>query len=217
MPSSLVLKLVRHGQSTANTAEFDPQLHGDFRAPLTALGHEQALAAGREIGREFLDGALVYASPYLRAQQTLAAIFDATDGGELPAGIFEDPRLREVDHGYADVKRQESLRERHGWFYYRYEGGESPADCYDRVSGFLETLMRQVERKDAKRVLVVTHGLSLRCFVMRFLHMTVSEFETVENPENGAVVTIAPRGAAGPCEYEKGRFGVSGLRFRAGG
>lgn len=216
MPSSLVLKLVRHGQSTANTDEFNPQIQGDFRAPLTALGREQARAAGAQIGREFLEGALVYASPYLRAQQTLAGIFEATQGERLPAGIYEDPRLREVDHGYTDVKRQESLRERHGWFYYRYEGGESPADCYDRVSGFLETLMRQVERKVAQRVLVVSHGLALRCFVMRFLHMTVAEFETVENPHNGAVVTIAPRGMQGECVYEKGRFGVSGLTFRSG-
>ena len=128
MLSSLVLTLVRHGQSTANASEQNPQIEGDFRVPLTALGREQARAAGHAIGQPFLKDALVYASPYLRAQETLAQIFEATGGGDLPAGIFEDPRLREVDHGYADVKLQECLRERHGWFYYRYDGGESPAD-----------------------------------------------------------------------------------------
>jgi hypothetical protein len=39
---------------------------------------------------------------------------------------------REVDHGYEDLQAQEAKRERHGWFYYRFNGGESPADCYDR-------------------------------------------------------------------------------------
>lgn len=212
--ASLVLKLVRHGQSLANTSEFDPQVQGDFRAPLTPLGHTQAFAAGQRIGRDFLEGALVYASPYVRAQETLAGIFSATEGAALPCGVFEDPRLREVDHGYSDVKTQETLRERHGWFYYRYDGGESPADCYDRVSGFLESLMRQVERNGAKRVLVVTHGLALRCFVMRFLHMTVAEFESIENPDNGAVVTLAPSEIVERADYTKGRFAVQGLTFR---
>jgi hypothetical protein len=32
--------------------------------------------------------------------------------------------------------------------------------------------MRQVEWKQARRALVVTHGLTIRCFVMRFLLLT---------------------------------------------
>ncbi len=209
-----MLKLVRHGQSLANTAEFDPQRQGDYRAPLTAIGRAQARAAGHAVGASFLEGALVYGSPYLRAQQTLEEILDATDGRRLAQGVYEDPRLREVDHGYADVKGQGELRERHGWFYYRYDGGESPADCFDRVSGFLETLMRQVERRRAERVVVVTHGLALRCFLMRFLHLTVSEFEAIENPGNGAVVTVGPRETIQDPVLEKGRWRVHGLTFR---
>ena len=29
---------------------------------------------------------------------------------------------------------QTELRRTHGWFYYRFHGGESPADCFDRTS-----------------------------------------------------------------------------------
>lgn len=162
----------------------------------------------------------MYASPYRRAQQTLGAIFEATDGAELPAGVYERTRAYGRSTTATETsKQQERLRETHGWFYYRYEGGESPADCYDRVSGFLESLMRQVERKAATRVLVVTHGLALRCFVMRFLHLTVAEFETLQNPANGAVVTLAPpdllAGLPGP-KLVRRRFGVAGLRFYDG-
>lgn len=79
----------------------------------------------------------------------------AGDNPPRPYRIREDPRLRyahstahahacerrahavvcvcrEVDHGYEDLQAQEAKRERHGWFYYRFNGGESPADCYDR-------------------------------------------------------------------------------------
>src|SRR6185436_4983644 len=105
-------------------------------------------ATGRKIGAAFLKGALVYTSPYVRARQTLEAMLGVTGAQQHVLGVYEDPRLREVDHGYPDVKEQESLRATHGWFYYRYQGGESPADCYDRVSGFLESLMRQVERRN---------------------------------------------------------------------
>ncbi len=215
MPRDLVIKLVRHGQSLANVDAFDPQKHGDFRTPLSPLGLIQARDAGRAVGADFVRGALVYTSPYHRTQQTLSALFEgASVDRATAAGIFEDPRIREQDHGYADVKGQEPLRETHGWFYYRYSGGESPADCYDRVSGFLEGMMRQVERRTAKRVLIVTHGMAIRCFVMRFLHLTVDEFELIDNPKNGAIVTIAPRDALTDFYIQTESWRVHGLEAR---
>jgi broad specificity phosphatase PhoE len=60
---------------------------------------------------------------------------------------YEDPRLREVEFGYDEVEGQHERRKKHGWFYYRFYGGESPADCFDRTSSFLESMMRQVTRK----------------------------------------------------------------------
>ena len=216
MPRDLVIKLVRHGQSLANVDAFDPQKHGDFRTPLSPLGIIQAREAGKAVGADFVRGALVYTSPYHRTQQTLSALLDGAQVDRAAAaGVYEDPRLREQDHGYADVKGQEPLRETHGWVYYRSEGGESPADCYDRVSGFLESMMRQVERRNAERVLIVTHGMAIRCFVMRFLHLSVEEFELIENPRNGDIVTIAPRAALNEFYAESETWRVHGLTGRA--
>jgi broad specificity phosphatase PhoE len=45
---------------------------------------------------------------------------------------------------FAALEEQAEGRRTHGWFYYRFHGGESPADCFDRTSSFLETLTRQV-------------------------------------------------------------------------
>ena len=42
----VLIKLVRHGTSKANTGELDPQVVGDFRIPLADVGREQARAAG---------------------------------------------------------------------------------------------------------------------------------------------------------------------------
>jgi broad specificity phosphatase PhoE len=119
-----------------------------------------------------------------------------------------------MEPGYEDYEAQHHKRKVHGWFYYRFHGGESPADCYDRTSSFLESLMRQVERKNAVRALVVTHGLTLRCFVMRFLHLTVEQFDAMANPSNCDIVTIARKENIADPMFTTGRWAVSGLRRR---
>lgn len=212
---ALVIKLVRHGESEANVGRVVTHEVGDHAIPLSERGWAQAREVGRALGADFIDGALVYSSPYLRTRQTLIAIYE---GCGVPEGhrrrLYEDPRLREVEHGYEPAEAQEELRRRHGWFYYRFRGGESPADCYDRTSSFLESMMRQIERKQATRVLIVTHGLTIRCFVMRFLHLSVEEFDGLANPANGDVVTLADACELEAPEFVSGRWGVTGLRLR---
>src|SRR5688500_11029146 len=88
-------------------------------------------------------GALAYCSPFRRARETMAGVLAGAGVDAGSVRVFEDPRLREVDHGYVDAEAQKGMRATHGWFYYRYNGGESPADCYDRTCTFLESLMRQ--------------------------------------------------------------------------
>jgi hypothetical protein len=55
--------------------------------------------------------------------------------------------------------------------------------------------------------------MALRCFAMRFLHLTVEQFEAIDNPENGGVVTIARSDMLpGECFAESGGWRVQGLR-----
>lgn len=211
----MIIKLVRHGQSMANTGEVRTYEVGDHTVALTALGHQQAQQAGRRIGPEFLDGALAYCSPFRRARETMAGVLAGAGAQPGSVRVFEDPRLREVDHGYVDAEAQMDLRRTHGWFYYRFNGGESPADCYDRTSAFLESMMRQAARKGAQRVLVVTHSLTIRCFVMRFLHLAVEDFDRMAGLANGAVVTLAHRDTLESPVFTSGRWGVVDLPLRA--
>ena len=217
---SLTIKLVRHGESEANTGRVLAHEIGDPAVPLSEHGWTQARDAGKRLGRGFIDGALVYSSPYRRTRETLSGIYDGCGivRPEPRRGLYEDPRLREVEHGYEPAETQEELRKTHGWFYYRFRGGESPADCYDRTSSFLESMMRQIERKTADRVLIVTHGLTIRCFVMRFLHLSIEEFDILANPFNCDVITLADKetlASNAPCQFESGMWGVTGLRLRA--
>lgn len=136
-------------------------------------------------------------------------------GGQPEVRVYEDPQLREVEHGYKCIDEQGPMRELHGWFYYRYEGGESPADCYDRCASFIESMMQQIRRKPSThQVFICTHGLTTRLLVMRFLYLSVEQFEIMENPQNCDVITIAPKEKLLKPQFVSRRWGVVGLRLR---
>lgn len=219
--TDLTIKICRHAKSKQNTGCLDVRDIGDYRIPLADEGAAQALQLGVE-NADFLraPGTLFYLSPYLRARETMDNILLGADlkspGGHEPVvRLYEDPRLREVEHGYKSVEEQEQMRELHGWFYYRFEGGESPADCYDRCASFIESMMQQIRRKPfTRQVFICTHGLTARVLVMRFLYLTVEQFEIIENPNNCEIITIAPIGKLVNPQFTSRRWGVTGLRLR---
>jgi broad specificity phosphatase PhoE len=155
----------------------------------------------------------MYCSPYARAEQTWKAmwgsLFDGINKNAIdihnllrkPYYVHEaitkyDPRLREQDWGnYKDAevtKKIEADRDRFGTFFYRIPDGESGADVYDRLSSFMDTLWRDFSKKDFPRIVViVTHGLTMRLFLMRWFHMDVELYETTNNPRNGEVWKIS--------------------------
>lgn len=280
----MIIKLVRHGLSMQNTEEVDSRNIGDHLIPLNEKGHAPARKAGRIIGPEFIEDALLYCSPYLRTRQTFANVLigaglakraqfaeiddlcalarlaneegrkartrarsrkqiaDAAlkigKGIELPnlmllaaqsgwlseilsevcaaAGMryLEDPRLREVEHGLGDVAEQEVLRKIHSYFYYRLaNGGESPADGYNRTCTFLDSMSRQAVRKKKKKAMIVMHGLKIREFVMRYLHLKVEDFDRMQNPGNCDIITIGPVGEIENPAFTNGKYAVTGIRL----
>ena len=188
--------LLRHGESEGNVDKNVYSQKPDYSINLTENGKEQA----KRVGKELLDTCgsfdqfAVYYSPFFRAIQTLNMIGTARDEIYNPPfnkkWIMEDSRIREQEwhgkiptSGYDETAELE--REAYGHFYYRFAGGESAADTYDRVSDFMETLHRDFRKEDyPKNCLIITHGMTLRVFVMRWFHITVKEFESWANPEN---------------------------------
>lgn len=204
--------LIRHAQSQSNVGEKIPYRVGEQSIELTAAGLRQAQDLANVVSYDTLHSALVYCSPFLRARQTLRGLLDAHCLDHLTAR--ENPLLREQDRGYQSEKEQLPLRQLHGWFWYRHAGGESPADVHQRISMFLSSLYRHVEKTGKSRAVIISHGMTIRCFVMRFLNLSVEDFGRMRNPPNGAVIRIAAASAIAEPVFANPHWAVSGLTLR---
>ncbi|MEZ4934547.1 MAG: histidine phosphatase family protein [Saprospiraceae bacterium] len=102
---------------------------------------------------------------------------------------IEEPRIREQEWGHLkgeeESRKIDAERDQYGVFYYRIPDGESAADVYDRVSDFFGTLHRDFKKKHfPENCVIVTHGMTIRLFLMKWFHWTVEEFEQLKNPIN---------------------------------
>ncbi|CAF0924102.1 unnamed protein product [Adineta ricciae] len=189
--------LVRHGESQANVDTTLYSRLADHQIELTEKGHEQATEAGRilrsKIGKESV---YVYMSPYKRSKQTWANIRKAFS----PLQIIterEDPRIREQEFGnLADLEAQPKAfeeRDRLGHFFYRFTCGESGADVYDRVTLFLDTLFRELHNghhDETQNIIIVSHELLMRLFLMRYFRWTVDELNELKTFNNCEIVEL---------------------------
>lgn len=193
------LILIRHGESMGNADESQYCTVPDWLIPLTENGKAQSREAGKKIKAIIGDEpVVVFCSPYLRTKQTLKGIMTELESNPL-ISAREEPRVTEQQFGNfqttAAMKLYKEERSQFGRFYYRFPQGESGLDVYNRISLFIGTLFREWEKghsipmSDAN-VLIVTHGLTLRLFLMRWFHFSVDEFENSMNPGNAAVVVM---------------------------
>ena len=189
--------LIRHGQSEGN---LDPDIYAqkpDYALLLTVLGHRQAQDAGSRLRGLVGEGNIrFYVSPLFRTRQTFREIARAFPESQFRHG--EEPRLREQEWGHLrDRKACDSVdtaRDAYGTFYYRIPDGESAADVYDRVSDFFGTLFRDFEKDSfPENAVMVTHGMTIRLFLMRWCHWTVEEFEQLANPGNCGIFILEQR------------------------
>ncbi len=186
--------LIRHGESQGNAERSSYETIPDYQICLTDKGREQAFTAGNKI-KEIVgsENVYVYVSPFYRTRQTYVQIRKSLADNIVKS--IEDPRLREMDWGHLrpydeneEIKRE---RSEFGIFYYRIPDGESGADVYDRISTFLETMHRDFAKPDyPENSLIITHGLLLRLFLMRWFHLSVEEFENLKNPKNCQIVVM---------------------------
>jgi broad specificity phosphatase PhoE len=186
--------LIRHGESEGNLDKSHYEITPDFALKLTPKGIGQAEQAGKMI-RELIkdEGIYVYLSPFHRARQTFQHIRAGIENNIVK--VIEDPRIREQDWGHLrnqeDNKEIAEARDNFSTFYFRIPDGESGADVYDRVSSFLDTLHRDFDKDDfPENILLVTHGLTMRLFLMRWFHWSVEEFEQLRNPKNCQIIVL---------------------------
>jgi len=182
--------LIRHAESAAN-ADLNVLVNTpDHLIPLTDDGHKQTVRAGAELLKLFGNETIhAYLSPYRRTRETFEGIKLGAEDRLKINWAYEDPRIREQDFGHfraAEAFRLiDSERTSYGTFFYRIPDGESGADVYDRISSFLETLWRDFAKDDyPENALIVSHGLTIRLFLMRWFHWSVERFEKLRNPLN---------------------------------
>lgn len=202
--------LIRHGESEGNTDWSVYENIQNHNIKLTSNGIEQAILAGRElkkiIGKETIH---FYISPYIRTRQTYKGLLKNLDKNS--SFLIEEPRLREQDTGHYREKdlyiKNRKYMENFGKFYYRFPEGESGADVYDRVSTFLETLHRDFRKKNfSQNVVIVTHGLTMRLFLMRWFHLKVEEYENTTNPKNCEFIVMT--------KMRNNKFQISGGTYK---
>ena len=195
LPKRIIL--VRHAESEGNVNNQAYTYMPDPQVPLTKKGWRQALDAGLMIKEIASDTNLFfYTSPYLRSKQTYEGVAEAFGVSGI-AGVQEEVQLREQDFGnFQDAEgkqREKAERLRFGRFFYRFPNGESGADVYDRMTLFEDHLVRDINAGrfagDTSLVLV-THGLAARVFLMRWFHWTVAQFMKVYNPPNAVPLVL---------------------------
>ena len=118
-PGSFIIKLMkntdeiiyfmRHGQSMAT---LDPTLFGradPVTIPLTQFGYQQTVTAGEKFRDHLLARSagdplplLIYYSPHLRIKQSAVGFLEGLDNQITIAGLVEDARIREREHGTFD-------------------------------------------------------------------------------------------------------------------
>lgn len=197
--------LVRHGESEVNEDEAVLEYVPNYKIKLIKKGIHHARTTGhkvRQIVNESYNKVLFYVSPSSRTRETMEEMIETFEKDRI-VGVREECRLREQHFGnFQDVEERKKIktsRNRYGKFFYRVPHGESSADVYDRVSTFVEGLWRDMESNkfsDEVNLIIVSHGLTILLFLMKWFNWTVDEFEGLTNPTN--------------CEYRVLELGPDG-------
>jgi 2,3-bisphosphoglycerate-dependent phosphoglycerate mutase len=177
------LILVRHGQSEWNLKN----LFTGWKDPgLTALGHEEAKAAGLKLRERGVHVDTAFTSVLSRAQATSDIILGELGQRDLP--VTRDQALNERDYGDLSGLNKDDARAKWGeeqvhiWrrsYDVPPPGGESLKDTGARVwPYFLHDILPHVLRGET--VLVTAHGNSLRALIMALDGMTGEEIVRTE-------------------------------------
>ncbi|KAF9607145.1 hypothetical protein IFM89_032367 [Coptis chinensis] len=211
LPKRIIL--VRHGESQGNIDGAAYTTTPDYKIPLTPLGQSQARIAGEKIESVVSENGMsknwkvyFYVSPYERTRMSLREMGKSFSREKI-IGVREECRVREQDFGNFQVEERmkviKEIRERFGRFFFRFPDGESAADVYDRISSFLESLWRDIDNNrlhtdtcDEINLVIVSHGLMSRVFLMKWFKWTVEQFERLNNPGNAEfrVMQLGPGG-----------------------
>lgn len=158
--------LTRHGQTEWN---LEKRLQGWKNSPLTPLGIKQAVSLGKRLENVDLD--VIYTSPIERAYKTSEIIrgdrdieIITQDGlKELNFGGWEGCTIEEVNKNVQQSAQLYNLFNNPSK-YIPFDG-ETYEEIMNRIN---KTMDEIIEKNKDKKVLIVTHGISLKILLCYF-------------------------------------------------
>lgn len=107
---------------------------------------------------------------------------------EQQFGLFDGLEDDELQIKYPNEgAHYQKCMDQEGRFWARMPLGESRFDVATRVHQAFGTFHRDCEKHNIKNIIVVCHGVTLRAFVMQWLHYTPEWFDKEKNPSNCAI------------------------------
>jgi 2,3-bisphosphoglycerate-dependent phosphoglycerate mutase len=166
------LVLLRHGQSECNLAN---RFTGFKDVPLTELGREEALNAGKLLKNAGIKFDQVFSSTQMRANDTAEIALNEAGQGDLFATMIREPDLRERDYGDLTGLNKDETREKYGseqvhiWrrsYDTPPPGGECLQDVVEkRVRPYYQANIKPM-LDEGKNILMAAHGNSLRAMLI---------------------------------------------------
>jgi 2,3-bisphosphoglycerate-dependent phosphoglycerate mutase len=211
MARDINIFLFRHAVSEANLDKSVNARLPDNRVPLAAVGHTQARDAAIPLAEhlKIIGGKTrILCSPYVRTRETSAQIENVFTEKGIKFDKREEIALREISFGLFDGLSEEDIpkvypREyEHYQKYLDFEGefwapmpmGESRAQVADRVKGVFGTILRDSSRERLDPIhnfIVVSHGVTIRAFLMQWLHLSPEWYGEQKNPANASIIKVS--------------------------
>lgn len=168
--------LLRHGETDWNR---EKRFQGQINTSLNMAGFRQAQQCHKMVERLGLSFDRVYSSPLCRAMET-------TETVSLLSGdrIIKDPRLMEMDFGAIDGTPFDRDSAAAGLLfkdpdrYVPQGGGETFPQLLSRLQSFYEDL----KKTEDKSVLIGSHGCAIRCMLVSFGYLKLSEIWQMHIP-----------------------------------
>lgn len=182
----LDIYIVRHGQTQWNV---ERRLQGWLDSPLTLEGERSAHLLREEIGQIEFDQ--IFSSPSGRAITTLKLAMPEVN-------YITDERLKEICLGSWQGKTIETIEKEFPEAYYNYffdpgkfrlSDGEDYSDLYKRVSSFVNDIIKRYYNETVnKKILIVTHGLTLMMMQLIFNNDEIANIGTYALSQNARPV-----------------------------
>lgn len=179
--------LVRHTQAEGNMYRM---MQGHWDGDVTVHGWQQIDALAERFKNIKIDA--VYSSDLYRARMTAGAALKYHP--ELT--LHTDERIREIDVGpweteffgnvFRDHPKEADAFVNHPGSWYA-EGAETYADVTARA---YPALCEIAARHDGQRVVVVSHGITIRCLMAKILNISLDNVESLPIFSNTSVTTL---------------------------